>query len=60
MRSEWLRLRRSFDVRARDTEAVLELGSGSGTVGFIAAQVVELFGSRAALNYMIVSDCRDA
>jgi hypothetical protein len=32
------------------------LGSGSGKVCYIAAQVVGLFGSRAALNYMIVSD----
>ena len=40
----------------RDTDAVLDLGSGSGKVCYIAAQVVGLFGSRAALNYMIVSD----
>ena len=40
----------------RDTDAVLDLGSGSGKVCYIAAQVVGIFGSRAALNYMIVSD----
>ena len=40
----------------RDTDAVLDLGSGSGKVCYIAAQVVGLLGSRAALNYMIVSD----
>jgi hypothetical protein len=36
----------------RDTDAVLDLGSGSGKGCYIAAQVVGLFGSRAALNYI--------
>jgi hypothetical protein len=34
----------------RHTDAVLDLGSDSGKVCYIAAQVVGLFGSRAALN----------